>query len=371
MDKNTSQYDSIEILTLDEAIERYSNDWHNLVASEKLNPTILPGWLEISVNVSDIDVPIQALIVTKGQDLLAVLPFFVTRTKYLGLPFRTVNLLSNKISYHADIPTKIPREKVLNSLLEKTGRWHIAHLANVVVDGPLDSAITLIHEGMSAKTETLPVETSPYLPIDGTWDDYISTRSKKFRYKLRQRDRILNEQSSLSLKTFSDGVQSNEIVKQLLKIEASSWKAQYGLDISRRANERRYYELLLPYLATLGALHVDMLFFEEEPIAYSLCCSWNGWFGQLKTSFDEKYSEISPGSIVIDASIAAAFRTKAEEFDFLGDTDNHKRAWTEFTRTHCDRLIYSENRSARLLWTAKRLKHSIIPNVRTKTVKPS
>ena len=95
-----------------------------------------------------------------------------------------------------------------------------------------------------------------------------------------------------------------------------------------------------------------------------------GWFAQLKTSYDEEFSERSPGAIVVDRSVRQAFEAGYKEFDFLGDMDRHKLAWTAKSRTHVDYFLFGKHPFVRFMSSMKRLKRAMLRPGRHPSVKP-
>lgn len=361
---------SFSTLSWSEALALLHDDWAELIRSTNTNPTMLPGWLDIVLKASTNNCPVYVMTMTSQGKLEAVIPYFFSESKHFGLSFRVLKLLTNFVSYHAAIPTSAPQDQVVSELLNRAGTWHLFHAANLVDNGAAGRSVTSLARRERFNLQSYPVETSPYLPITSSWDDYLTSRNKKFRYKLRQREKTLRKTGPLSLISHRSASDVSGLIRDIVAIDNKSWKAKYHLDIGSRRHETQYYSALLPYLATLDALHADVLYYGELPIAYSLCCHWNSWFGQLKTSFDEEFSHLSPGSIVIDSSIKAAFDQKATEFDFLGDTDHHKRAWTEHARKHNDYFVYSRSNRSRALYALKQAKRTLISTDRVKTVKP-
>jgi CelD/BcsL family acetyltransferase involved in cellulose biosynthesis len=202
---------------------------------------------------------------------------------------------------------------------------------------------------------SIQAESSPYIPIDKEWAGFLKLRDKKFRYKYRKRQEALEDGSSRRITWYRNREDVPALLAAIFTIEARSWKAKEGVDIRRESDEGRYHERLLPFLADAGFLDANVLHEDDIPLAYSLCCKAGEWVGQLKTSFDCSYDHLSPGSIVIDASIRRAFESGASEFDFLGDAGSHKAAWTDQSREHVDLFLFSRHPRSRLLGALKAL----------------
>ena len=360
----------IDIIPWSEAIGTYRDSMRQIVHARDLNPTHLPGWLDITIKSHGLPDPVDVVTLIANGDLCAAVPIFYHDSRSLGLSFKTIELVTNSVSYHADLIARDDLDDILAGVFETGHTWHIFRAANLALDGRAISSIQKYAADNGFATIVLPVEESPFLPITSDWDSFIASKNKKFRYKVRQREKAVTNDPSMSTVTVDADADVLRLHNEILDIESQSWKARYGLDIQTREKEREYYSLLLPYLAELGALHLDMLYYDDVAIAYSLCVNWRGWFGQLKTSFDERYSKLSPGAIVIDKSIKAAFNASAREFDFLGDMDRHKAAWTTHIRQHADIFIYNKKLRSQMLYLARQTRSRLRPRSRAASTKP-
>ncbi len=140
---------------------------------------------------------------------------------------------------------------------------------------------------------------------------------------------------------------TRKLLQEMLEIEARSWKAAEGVAIVAGTPQCAYYERLLPWLAANGALLANVLYVAQRPVAYTLCASWRGWVGQLKTSFVQELRDA--GSRVFHSSIERAFENRAREYDFLGDAAPHKLRWADQTRDHEELWGYARHVRARAL----------------------
>lgn len=317
-------------------------EWIALGAQLGANPSGLPPWLEvIDATLGSPSEPLQALTARdRDGNLRGALAFFVRRIKVAGVPLRSLELASNRMAYHPRL-VSMDLEQLLDALLEQAPRWDIFYAGGMGED----SADALAMRNWAAAHRAPLVETagenSPYLAIEGSWQDCIAKQDKKFRYKIKRRREDHDAAQGWSLRWFDGDAQLESVLGDILSIEKRSWKAAEGRDIASRDFEARYHERLLPFLASQRMLLVAVLHRQELPVAYSLCCYANGWFGHLKTSFDASLGATSPGGFVIDASIQKAFELGAKEFDFLGDAAPHKLAWTKTTRRHVNLWLYA------------------------------
>jgi CelD/BcsL family acetyltransferase involved in cellulose biosynthesis len=328
--------------------------WSQLVARQKLNPTLEPDWIEIVARALRGPGQEPSLYVEEeGGTLTAVVPFYISRVRMSGVPMTVVQPASNLISYHAELVTSAAQRDVLTRMLASVRGWDVLQFGNVDVDSLTADAVRSLAAELRTPLQTLPGDQSPWLALEESWEKLLASKNKKFRYKVRHRRDLLDKNGPWELRWYEDGSRTDELLDAILKIEAVSWKAAEGVDIPSRPHEVEYHRQLLPFLARQGALLANVIYIGEKPAAYCLCCRHGEWVGNLKTSFDQSLEKLSPGSVVIDTSIERAFALGAKEFDFLGNAGSHKLAWTSNLRTHADYFLFAPRLKARLVGMLK------------------
>jgi len=331
-------------------------DWQALAKSGGFNPTLAPRWLSITVAaLCPDDSQVELLIRREPSGIVsAILPYFMSSKRMLGIRVSVLQPGSNLMSYHADVIAMAGVEEVLETLLRQASDWDVFHFANVPLESAVASALHALAPRFGSWLQVIEGDESPYLAINGTWASYFGSRSKKFRYKHRQRRELFDNDLVFALRWFNGPGEVERLLADMLAVEQRSWKSEVGLSIAGRELELEYHRRLLPVLAQDGALLANVLYRAERPIAYSLCCRCHGWIGHLKTSFDQEFASLSPGGYVIDASVERAFDLEAREFDFLGDAASHKLAWTATTRKHGDFFLFGRTWKGRMIGLIKR-----------------
>lgn len=345
---------TIRVLSLADLDAELRQEWRELASERDANPSLDPGWTRvIGSTIGRARAPIHVWTLRESGQLRAAIPFFRTRQRMLGVPMRTLELASNLMSYHAELVTRDGCERTLSAFLDHHRDWDVFRASNVPLESETARAIGSVADRLRSPLRLLAGDASPYLPIRCSWNDYLATRHKKFRYKLRKRGEELQNNADFQLRWFASERDCEALFDAILAIERRSWKTSAAMDISSREVEAEYHRELLPYLAREGALVAVVLYVGPRPIAYSLCASIRGWFGHLKTSFDDEFAAVSAGGIVIDASIERAFASGAREFDFLGHDAPHKLAWTDTLRRHADHLLFAPTLKPRLVSALK------------------
>ncbi|NNM81298.1 MAG: GNAT family N-acetyltransferase [Burkholderiales bacterium] len=347
-------------LSWNEAKEAHFSAWRDLVAGNDFNPSLLPGWMQCARAVSDDRPDWRVFLEFDEREMLTgVIPYFLHEIRLMGIRARAVELGGNLVSYHQEIISAGGQKNLLREFMALVRGWDLMRMFNIAAEGKTATVVSELAGEKGCLHLFHPGESSPYLPIAGKWEDYLSTKSKRHRYRLRRQEKSLQEEPDWVLKWFEGEEGCDDLLADMLKIEAGSWKASAGMDIPGRPAELEYHCRLLPMLAKEGMLLANVLYMKGEPAAYGLCYRWNAAIGQMKTSYQERFREDSPGALVLISLLRRAFDEGCEEFDFLGDEMEHKTIWDTESRRHVSILLFGSTLKGRMLGLAKQLQRRV------------
>ena len=332
----------IDVLAMREAGEVARDQWFRLAESLGVNPSLQPEWVDITARSHALEHVSELVTATDTEGNSCVLPVYVTPVRYFGVGLKSLQLLTNVVSYHNEFISQFSPETTLDILVEiaRQAGADVIQLSGIADDTETGTCLNTLTEHPEVLRYSLPGESSPYLPLKSDWTDLLADKPKKFRYKARKRIESLEHTDQLTMRWYSSADDCPALLSAMEQIENHSWKKSAGVAIFDNEIEARYHRNLLPALSAKNALLANVLFHEQTPIAYNLCCHWAGWVGQMKTSFDARFANLSPGGLVIDKAIQQSIDAGASEFDFLGDIDPHKLAWTKHVRPHADHFLF-------------------------------
>lgn len=338
---------------LDEAAEWFGSEWHALLASEGLNITLAPEFLtaaSASVGLRDRQ---RVMVARRGAQLVGVLPFFVKVFRLHGVPMRMLCLGTNLIAYHPEIPAPACAAELLDAVLSSRSHpWDVFCARAVPSDGLTTRAVRQVASARGYAMVSYPGEASPFLAQ--SWDEFLRSKSSNFRYNLKRKEKTLKSGGAITERWLTSEADVPALLRCMQEIESSSWKSAADVAVTSKRSELGYYEAVIPFLARHGMLFANAIYLDDEPIAYHLCYRFIGVVGNMKTSFKESHSALSPGAAVIKSAIQRSFELGAREFDFLGETQYHKLLWTDTVRKHDVHFLYSRTVRGRLFGAIKR-----------------
>jgi hypothetical protein len=216
--------------------------WENLATRVNCNPTLWPGWAEVAragIATADDEFGVFVAHLRDGS-LEGLVPFFISTRRMAGIGMRTLQLASNLISYHAQLLALNNTHQLLRQFLAAAPRWDVLLAANIAIGSSTDMALRSVAHELGGVLQVIAGDVSPYLPLAGTWEQLVSGKSKKFRYKLRRRSELLDRPDS-ALHWFKRADEVDRLLESVLAIESRSWKSQAGIDISSRDFETKYH----------------------------------------------------------------------------------------------------------------------------------
>ncbi len=342
----------VKTYDLGAAVAELGERWVELVRREGLNPSLDPRWLDITIRSLNTRGSVTVVAMFERDELLGIFPFQCFSQRYYGVRLNVAAPCSNLMSYHAEICAREAHEALLLAVLERAhrGRWDVLSFQNVPEESRTARAIEAIARTRGLWLVREPGERSPYINVRGSWDEFLRTRAKKLRANVTRAIRRMEQCGETGMCWHVSG-STAELQSSILEIDDRSWKKDTGTAIRDSAAEARYHSELLPMLERMGALFANVLFVKHQPGAYVLCCRYNGWVGQLKTSFDRSLPDA--GARVIDESIRRAVTEGARTYDFLGDVAPHKLKWADAITSHSSFWLFAGRPLARAIGAAK------------------
>lgn len=311
--------------------------WEQLVAAtDYRNVFLTPVWCETWCQAFAREGTLRVLCLNDGQRLVAIAPFVLTTT--CGV--RTLRWIGHGDADYLGIlcaPEDLADAvwTVLAWLQEQRRQWDIVHWRDI------DEA-TLALLAANCPPEFLSIsrmsEVCPYIPIDGTWEEFMARRGGRFR-RLRQTVRKCHKHADVAFHyAGTECITPEEIERDIRTVDGESWKAAEGRTMFRPA-KCHFWRALLPRILSNGQLLYCMMRINDEPAAYAFCFDFNRKLYGWGTSFRERFRQLSPGTVLIERILSDAFAAGYREFDFMRGDEAYKTLWTTDVRNNYEYVM--------------------------------
>jgi hypothetical protein len=131
-------------------------------------------------------------------------------------------------------------------------------------------------------------------------EELVATRSRHFRHDLRRHRRRLDSLADVRFVTVTEAADLHAAYDTLVDLEASGWKGAARSSIRSTRGWPAFFRSLLSVSADGDRCEIHALYAEGRCIASQLCLRTGGEYAGLKTCYDEGYSRLAPGLLLLD-----------------------------------------------------------------------
>jgi CelD/BcsL family acetyltransferase involved in cellulose biosynthesis len=319
-------------------------EWDALVRRVGASPFCSPGWFSAWWEAFGRG-RLETFTLRRDGELLAVLP--------LAERHGMRRALSNWHTPQLEIPAvdSAGRRALLRRVLKGThASLQLAMLTAGTTDAH-DFASVAAEEGM----RVLPrrIERSPYVTLNGTYEDYLRTLTQRRRSELRRRRRRLEERGTLTFHVETGAERLDAMLAEGFAVEGSGWKTEQGTAILSRPETTAFYRLVAGWAAPRGSLRLAFLRLDGRAIAFHFTIEEGGSAYQLKGGYDREFRELAPGQLLVQEMISWAFTRGLRTYEFLGADEAFKLDWTASLRDRIALHAFPRSPAGVLAWSAQ------------------
>ncbi len=265
------------------------------------------------------------VVVRRGDTPVGLLPLVRSTRRHAGLP---VKVLSHAGTLNGDRPGLVHLvdagavwQAALQALFERHADWQLLDLRELDEGAwPLDSsAFAPWQRHHRLHIERKVWTHAGYLPLAGTWDDYLASRSRNARQDFRRRERRLHEDHpDVHIEVIDAPAQIAAAFDRYLAIEARGWKQTANVGLWSDLREHDLHRDLLPRLATSARASVWLLRAGDTDIAGLVRLRQGGIVYERHSTYDPEFARYSPSTQLCMAAVRRSFGTDCHESDVLG-----------------------------------------------------
>jgi CelD/BcsL family acetyltransferase involved in cellulose biosynthesis len=330
-----------------------------------LNHNVFVDWLRTFGQQTECHI----LCVWRGERLVGVLPTLIHREKLRGLNVNVLRFTSNgavsRFQPLFDIGDTVTPSCLARQLIDLLPKWDVAKFDDVCSESEHMEVVIAASKRLSRSVLRRPGKRSPYLPISGSYREYLASRSQNFRAKITRAWRYLERSGALKI-VHSIGFDPVAI-SEAVDVSARSWKAKEGYSMGRGADWLEFYRSLGKYSEPDTRVMLSMLRLNDKAIAIVISLGNSQRLECIRADFDEEFAEYSPGFLLLSSVVDECFRLGVSEYDFGGQAYSHKRRFTSDIRPHHTYWLFSDSTKARILRAALRLRDRLrlsqLPNL--------
>ena len=301
------------------------DEWHALAARAGAGPFARPDWMRAWWAAFGGPGPMRLLTVRDRGALRALIPLAFRRgsVRYPAndhTPF--VSILADGIRPRAVAADGLMRLNALD-----------IRVPELRSDGDSLRELTAAAGRHGYRIHVRPAAAAPYLDLDGIADPLACLSAKRAK-DLRRLRRRLAEAGDLRVRvhTRSDGLGAK--LDEAFATEALQWKGAAGTAIRSSAVLDGFYRRVAVDAARRGSLRLVYLELDGRVVSFGLGLRIGGVSYALKAGFDPRFARYSPGHLLIAEELRQALVDGGGRFEFLGNSEPYKLAWTRDVNPH-------------------------------------
>jgi len=193
--------------------------------------------------------------------------------------------------------------------------------------------------GPAALRIVRPEGGSPWLPLEGSWDQFESSLSAQRRSDLRRAARKASTLGPISFELAEPSTaEAPKMLQRYRELERNSWKYNAGTTIEQDQKADRFFSAL-----TSGPLKLRFGFMQigDSTVAGQIMADYGNKIWVLKTAFHQDFRSCSPGVLLMHEAIRSAFTLQRGGFEFLGFEEPWLSVWTRGVREYRTIRLYT------------------------------
>lgn len=298
--------------------------------------------------------------------IAGIAPLTSRKEKYRGIPIQKISLMINGHSPAGDIISRAGCiDRVVESLFERLGRdqnWDLLSLDKLNSEGPTFGAVKAALGGEDLRLGVRANLDTPYVAIDSSWDDFMKERAKRFKKSMRNKINRALKSGEITIEEVPLESSANPVFSEILSISGESWKRELKTDLCSNRSYYYFYKGLTDRLGKLGLTRVWLLKQNGKPIAFEYHILYNGVVYPIRADYSQRYSEISPGSVLEYKILKTFFQnSSAKEYNTCGHSYKYLMNWTDKVRKYRDMEIFRMNARGSLIYS---IEYNVIPILR-------
>jgi CelD/BcsL family acetyltransferase involved in cellulose biosynthesis len=305
------------------SLDGLREEWDELAEGTGASPFSRPGWIEPWLVAFGSGTPLVLAVRRQGR-LAAVMPL-QARAGALTSPTNWQTPMFGPVAESSEAASELALG-LLSRIRRRADLWFL----DARDPGYAESAEAARQAGFGLIVRT--IARSPYVAVEGSFDEYMAGLNRKFRKDIGRRWRRLEDQGEVQV-AYEDGTERlDELLTDGFRLEGSGWKAEAGTAIASVPARERFYRDVARWAAERGWLRLAFLRLDGRAIAFDFCIETGGVAYVIKGGFDVDARSLGPGVLLTHHELQRAYELGFSSYELLGQADDYKRSWTEATR---------------------------------------
>ena len=286
------------------------------------NPLLSHDWFCAAASTLHRDQRLQVATVWRGQNLVAAAPLVETRRGVV----RRLEFIGTTVLYEPCNVLFCDEDALVELVRYLVALRRPLSLQRVPAGEELAAVLRSAGSGRLVSVRSASCNRVDLL---GSWDDYLSTRSRECRAGFPRKWKRLATVGDVTFESLApDPDHAARLLGEFMRVEASSWK--FGADSAVATHPRleEFFRDLTRRFAARGQVRMCFLRCDGRAVAAQLGLQYGGRIWELKVGYDQRWGAASPGRLLLWQMLRDAFARGLKAYEFLGAGDGQQTAWS-------------------------------------------
>ncbi|MFQ6103540.1 MAG: GNAT family N-acetyltransferase [Candidatus Glassbacteria bacterium] len=328
-------------------LESLEADWKKLQQlSEKPNVFQSYEWISLWWKHFGSGKDLRVVFASEGGMPIFAAPFFVEKTRKIGLSARRITVIGDGLSSQQGFLTVGDVDAALmelfRNLLMREDRWDYLELDKLPEDGRVIRSMRKASEAGGVHFVEIPASRYPYIKIEGDYQDYLKKNvSKRLRKTIRNRINRVKKVGELRF-LHTDEIDLEESFKEIISLGEQGWKHRAGIDPLTSGKNREFFRDLLKLFRDSNMLSLTAIELNGKKVAFDLSFVMRDSFYAYYMVFDERFNHLSPGKVIVSHVVERLFSNGMSEIDLSEGEEDYKLEWTKTSKQYMEAYILNK-----------------------------
>jgi CelD/BcsL family acetyltransferase involved in cellulose biosynthesis len=242
---------------------------------------------------------------------------------------------------------------------EGSSDWDVLALNKIPIGSSMMQLLKAVQPSSVMRPQLRSDHKVLIIPLRGTWEEYLSARSARFRKTLRNVANRIKRIGRVEVKRYAGAGHVGDAMAKLFSVADASWKLSSGVAITSSKGRTRFFEDLFRAAVTAEGLRIWIVEVDGRPIASETQVEDGRTVYALRSDYDERYADSSPGAYLQTEILKSLFASGLQEYNFGVGLNPYKARWTDQHVPLMSFRLYNERFYGRLLRSLDRCKVSM------------
>ena len=223
--------------------------------------------------------------------------------------------------------------------------WDYIELRDTA-DSPLMKDFSERLKKITEDSERFVASTCYYIPLLGTFEDYMATSSSRVWRDYRKCWKALTTKHAGSLQVYSSVETLSDVFQEFLRLHELRFQSRGERSAILQPGVPSFQKEAALALAESGVARIVLVKAGDQSIAALYGFAVGEGFQYYQAGMDPSWDHLSPGKLVLAGTIQYLISAGQKEFDFLQGAEPYKADWAQHKRhTFTERYFDSRPRS--------------------------